>query len=160
MNAFEIKVDIKNNKLIAPIIELVQNDYNSTKFKFDFGGDNDYTKVLQLQFPNGSTWIKDIVDNEVVLADEKNGQVVPILVESGQYKFDVAVYSGNAKLTTTNQETFHVRSEITGKDIELDDRVPILDELINSVNNLDIDLEDSIVTITKKTLLFASLYLY
>lgn len=157
MNEFNIKVDIKNNKLIAPVIELVQNDYNSTKFIFNFIGDNDYTKVLQLQLPDGSIWIKDIVNNQIVLADEKNGKMVPILVQNGKYIFDVAVYSNNAKLTTTNQESFFVRSEIVGQDVQLDDRLPILDDLINKVdkaitetNNLDIDIADSIITITKK----------
>lgn len=135
MNEFNIKVDIKNNKLIAPIIELVQNDYNSTKLKFDFTGDDNYVKVFQLQLPDGSMWIKDIIDNEILLADEKEGQIVPILVQSGMYIFDVAIYGSNKKLTTTNQESFHVRSEISGQDVELDDRLPILDALINETHN-------------------------
>lgn len=157
MNEFNIIVDIKNNKLIAPVIELVQNDYNSTKLKFNFVGDDNYTKVFQLQLPDGSIWIKDIVNNQVVLADEKDGQIVPILVQNGKYIFDIAVYSNNTKLTTTNQESFFVRSELSGQDVELDDRVPILDGLIHSVNeaiketdNLDIDIENSIIKITKK----------
>lgn len=157
MNEFNIKVDIKNNQLVAPVIELVQNDYNSTKLKFDFTEGADYLKVFQLQLPDGSMWIKDIIDNEVVLADEKDGQTVPILVQNGQYKFDVAIYSDNAKLTTTNQESFFVRSQIEGQDIELDDRLPILDYLINEtrkavneVDNLGIDIENSVVTVVKK----------
>lgn len=157
MNEFNIKVDIKNNKLIAPAIELVQNDYNSTKFVFDFIADNDYIKIFQLQLPDGSIWVKGIVNNQVVLADEKDGQIVPILVQNGKYTFDVAIYSNNAKLTTTNQESFFVRPELAGQEIELDDRLPILDGLIHSVNeaiketdNLDIDIENSIVTVVKK----------
>lgn len=148
MNEFEINVDIKNNKLIAPVIELVQNDYNSTKFKFNFMGDNNYVKTLQLQLPDGSTWIKDIVNNEVVLSDEKDGQTVPILVQSGKYIFDIAIYSNNAKLTTTNQESFFVRSEITGKNVELDDRLPILDSLIMSANKIaNIDFKQTVINI-------------
>ena len=140
MNEFEINVDIKQNKLVAPVIELVQNDYNSTKFNFNFTGDNNYTKVLQLQFPDGSTLIKNIINNEVVLAEEKEGQIVPVLIQSGKYIFDVVVYSNNAKLTTTNQGTFFVRSEITAENVELDDRLPILDRLITETNNLDIQV--------------------
>lgn len=157
MNEFEINVDIKLNKLVSPIIELVQNDYNSTKFKFSFTGDDNYIKVFQLQLPDGSMWIKDIVNNEVVLVDEKDDKIVPVLVQSGKYIFDIAVYSDNAKLTTTNQESFFVRSELAGQDTELDDRLPILDRLINETkqvvneaDNLDIDIENSVVTIIKK----------
>ena len=162
MNEFEIDVDIRLNKLVAPVIELVQNDYNSTKLKFNFIGDNEnYTKVLQLQLPDGSMWIKDILNNEVILAGDQDGQTTPILVQSGKYIFDIVIYSENAKLTTTNQETFFVRSELAGQDVEQDDRVPILDRLINETtkvvneaNNLDIDIKTTgtgtTVEITRK----------
>ena len=154
MNEIEINVDINQNKLVAPVIELLQNDYNSTKFIFNFTGDDNYTKVLQLQLPDGSIWIKDIVNNQIVLADEKDGKLVPILVQNGKYIFDVAVYSNNAKLTTTNRETFFVRSELTGETIELDDRLPILDRLITETNNLDVSVEKTderaLVTLSKK----------
>ena len=153
----EYIIKVNKNKIESPDIKLVQNDYNSTKFLFQFDFEEDYAKVFQMKYPSGTSWIKEIINNELVLVDEKNTENVPVLIENGLYKFDIAIYDGNSKLTTTDESYFNVRSEIQGENVELDDRVPILDNLINETrkavneaDNLDIDIEDSVVTITKK----------
>lgn len=160
MNEYKIKVNLERGLIINPDIHLVQNDYNSTTFNFEFDDDSyeQYTKVFQLQYPDGTIWKKEIKDNKVTLANfDEEGNPVSILVQTGKYYFDIAVYDNDSKLTTTEKVYFNVREEITGEDIELDDRLPVLDDLINTVNknlnetdNLDIDIEDSVITITKK----------
>lgn len=160
MNEYKIKVSLERGLIINPDIHLVQNDYNSTTFDFEFDDDSyeQYTKVFQLQYPDGTIWKKEIRDNKVTLANfGEEGNPVSILVQTGKYYFDIAVYDNDSKLTTTEKVYFNVREEITGEDIELDDRLPVLDDLINTVNrnlnetdNLDIELKDNILTITKK----------
>ena len=160
MNEYKIKVNLERGLIINPDIHLVQNDYNSTTFNFEFDDDSyeQYTKVFQLQYPDGTIWKKEIKDNKVTLANfDEEGNPVSILIQTGKYYFDIAVYDNDSKLTTTEKVYFNVREEITGEDIELDDRLPVLDDLINTVNknlnetnNLDIDIEDSVITITKK----------
>lgn len=157
----EYIIKVNKNKIDIPSINLVKNDYNSTKFIFEFDFDKDYKKIFQMKLPSGVTWKKEIINNELILSDETNTEIVPILVEDGLYEFDIAIYDDNSKLTTTDKGYFTVRAEITGEDVELDDRVPILDDLINDTtkavneaNNLDIDIitdeNSTMVEITKK----------
>ena len=157
----EYIIKVNKNKIDIPSINLVENDYNSTKFIFEFDFDKDYKKIFQMKLPSGLTWKKEIINNELILSDETNTEIVPILVEDGLYEFDIAIYDDNSKLTTTDKGYFTVRTEITGEDVELDDRVPILDDLINDTtkavneaNNLDIDIitdeNSTMVEITKK----------
>ena len=160
MNEYKIKVNLERGLIINPDIHLVQNDYNSTTFNFEFDDDSyeKYTKIFQLQYPDGSIWEKEIKDNKVTLANfDEEGNPVSILTQAHKYYFDIAVYDNDSKLTTTEKVYFNVREEITGEDIELDDRLPVLDDLINTVNknlnetdNLDIDIEDTTITIIKK----------
>ena len=160
MNEYKIKVNLERGLIINPDIHLVQNDYNSTTFNFEFDNDSyeEYTKIFQLQYPDGTIWKKEIKDNKVTLANfDEEGSPVSILIQTGKYYFDIAVYDNDSKLTTTEKVYFNVREEITGEDIELDDRLPVLDDLINTVNknlnetdNLDVDIEDTTITITRK----------
>lgn len=160
MNEYDIQVDLEHGLVFHKEINLVQNDYNSTVFNFKFNDKDysNYTKVFQLEYPDGKTWTKEIKENKITLADLNEENIyIPILTQSGKYYFDIAIYDENSKLTTTKKSYFNARKKISGEDIELDDRVPILDDLINNVtkninetNNLDIDIENSIITITKK----------
>lgn len=160
MNEYDIQVDLKHGLVFHNQIDLVQNDYNSTIFNFKFNDKDysNYTKIFQLEYPDGKTWIKEIKEDKITLADLNEENIyVPILIQSGKYYFDIAIYDENSKLTTTKKSYFKVREKISGENIELDDRLPILDDLINSstkniieTNNLDIELEGSILTITKK----------
>jgi len=160
MNEYDIQIDLEHGLVFHKQIDLVQDDYNSTIFNFKFNNKDysNYTKVFQLEYPNGESWIKEIKEDKITLADlNKENIYVSILTQSGKYYFDVAIYDENSKLTTTKKSYFKVREKINGENIELDDRLPILDDLINSANkniketdNLDIDIENGVVTITKK----------
>ena len=160
MNEYDIQVDLEHGLVFHKQIDLVQNDYNSTVFNFKFNNKDysNYTKVFQLEYPDGQTWTKEIKEDKITLADLNEENVyVPILTQSGKYYFDIVIYDESSKLTTTKKSYFKVREKISGENIELDDRLPILDDLINSAtkninetNNLDIDLQGSILTIVKK----------
>lgn len=160
MNEYDIQVDLEHGLLFNKQIDLVQNDYNSTVFNFKFNNKNysSYIKVFQLEYPDGKTWIKEIKEDKITLADlSDDGNYVSILTQSGKYYFDIAIYDEISKLTTTKKSYFNTRKKISGENIDLDDRAPILDDLINSAtkninetNNLDIDIENSVITITKK----------
>ena len=108
----EYIIKVNKNKIESPDIRLVQNDYNSTKLVFEFDFKEDYKKVFHMKLPSGITWAKEILNNEIILADENNTEIVPILVENGLYEFDIAIYDDNSKLTTTDKSYFNVRSEI------------------------------------------------
>ena len=153
----EYIIKVNKNKIESPSIRLVQNDYNSTKLIFDFDFQEDYKKVFHMKLPSGTTWVKEIINNELILADQNNTEIIPVLVEDGLYEFDIAIYDDNSKLTTTDKSYFNVRSEIKGENVELDDRTPILDDLINETrqavneaDTLDIDMQNSVITITRK----------
>lgn len=166
MNEYTLVVDFKKKDIKRDRkIKLVENDYNSTKFNFEFDSIYDnYTKVFELKYPSGKKWIKEIIDNEVILADkDENGNLVSILIESSDYQYEIVLYDANSKLTHSAIGEFEVREELvktTDKEIELDDRLPILDQLIQKTielkegyDNLDVDVEKtdtkSTITITK-----------
>lgn len=51
----EYIIQVNKNEIKSPDIKLVQNDYNSTKFIFEFDFKEDLMKIFQLQFPSGVT---------------------------------------------------------------------------------------------------------
>lgn len=142
MKEYTLKIDFNNQRIIPnQEIELVQNDYNSTKFNFIFDDEySEYTKVFELKYPSGKKWIKKIINDEVILADyDEDGNIIPILIKEGDYKFEVVLYDENSKLTNFATGKFFVRPELvnpTDEEIELDDRLPILDDLIQETTAL------------------------
>ena len=154
MNEYTLVVDFKKKDIKRDRkINLVENDYNSTKFNFEFDSIYDnYTKVFELKYPSGKKWIKEIIDNEVILADkDENGNLVSILVEVGDYEYEVVLYDDNSKLTHSAIGEFEVREELvkaTDEEVQAQDNYGILDNLImdtnklkNEVENIDIDVE-------------------
>ena len=145
MKEYTLSVDFKTNLIYGEEITLVQNDYNSTKLNFEFDSIYDnYTKVFELKYPSGKKWIKEIIDNEVILADkDENGNLVSILIEVGDYEYEIVLYDDNSKLTHSAIGEFEVREELVkaiDKEIELDDRLPILDDQIQKVTKLKNEL--------------------
>ena len=140
---------------------MVENDYNSTKLIFEFKNDNGYTKIFQLLRPDGSTWRKEIINDELVLATTNdNNEVVSVLTCFGRYFFDVVFYKGDSKVTTTKREEFFVRDCIPDHAVDtepkniLDDLIAKVNKAIEECNNLDLDFvavdDGAKITITKK----------
>lgn len=134
MRNFKIKIYFKKDTLIQPRITLVKNDYNSTEFDFEFDI-QDGKKVFELKKPDGTVWLKNIVDNKIVLVDhDENKNVISVINQAGKYNFEVVCYDENSKITAVQKGNFSVRDEIVDLDedkLSEDVRVPLLDSLIN-----------------------------
>ena len=146
MIEYDVKIYFEEKRIFSRLDKLVQNDYNSTKLNFSF--DKTGSRVLfKLKYPDNTEYVDEIENNVLVF---KPG----ILNQSGQYRYEVSMYGENNKLTGYAIGEFTVRSELvnTNEIVEPDDRVPVLDRLINQVDNLDIDAEkvDDTTTITLK----------
>ena len=169
MNEYSIVVDFQKGNIYTDLSVLVQNDYNAYKLNFEF--DKEFERALfKLKYPvENKEWVQDIVDNKLIL---------PVLKDTGDYEYEISIYSEDGRLTGYATEKFHVRSELINTDeiVEPDDRVPVLDNLINETtqlknetadlkeeveesidetNNLDIDVSDKVnkevnITLTKK----------
>lgn len=144
MKEYNINVNFKEGTIDSNFMELVQNDYNSTKLKFKF--DVDSRVVLKILYPDDTiAYVNDVVDNEYVLEPG-------LLSQDGEYQMELATYDAEGRLTEYTTLSFYVRPELISTDeiIEPDDRVPILDKLINEVENITIKAvkEDDVATIT------------
>ena len=129
MNEYYLIVNFKKKKIITDLEELVQNDYEAYKLKFEF--DKEFERALfKLKYPtDNKIWVQEINNNELIL---------PVLESPGIYKYEISIYSENGRLTDYAIKDFNVRSELVNTDdvVETDDRVPILDNLINETNQL------------------------
>lgn len=150
MNEYYVKVDFTKGRIATNLKKLVQNDYNSTKINFTF--DKEGRVLFKMLYPDGTQYVDEILNNSLVFG-------AGILHQEGDYEYEISLYTEDGRLTDYATKSFEVRSELVNTDelVESDDRVPILDDLINDVNknineinNLDIDLKDSILTITRK----------
>ena len=130
MNEYNIAVDFQRGNIYTDLSVLVQNDHNAYKINFDF--DKEFDRALfKLKYPvDNKVWVQEITDNQLTL---------PVLNDTGDYEYEIAIYSEDGRLTDYATEKFHVRSELISTDeiVESDDRVPILDNLINTVNTLE-----------------------
>ena len=144
MNEYNVKVNFEKKKIITTLGELVQNDYNSIKLNFTF--DKIESRVLfKLKYPDDTEYVDEIVNNELVFGEG-------ILNQSGYYKYEISLYGTDSKLTDYAIGEFYVRNELIDTDeiVVPDDRVPVLDNLINEVDNLNLvaNKEGKITTIT------------
>lgn len=135
MNKIKIFVSFERNEIIFPKIELVENDYNHVEFEFSFD-DQKGKNVFELKKPNGKVFIKEIIDNKVILSDvDDEGKSIPIINRAGIYEFEVTKYTEDSKFTINKICHFVARDELVNVDddtIDNDIRLPILDDLINS----------------------------
>lgn len=136
MNEFYMNVSFEKNKIDTNLTNLVQNDYNSTKINFTF--DKEGTKQFKMLFPDKTTaYIDEIVNNEIILSEG-------LLSQNGFYKIEICIDGSNSRLTNFPTHEFMVRKELINSDeiVEPDDRVPILDNLINDVNQAIDNVEE------------------
>ena len=148
MKDYNINVNFQDGSIESNFMELVQNDYNTTTLKFKFDTDN--RVVFKMLYPDNETeYVVDIEDNQLILGPG-------ILSQDGLYRVELASYPTDGRVTAYATMEFYVRKELVNTDeiVEPDDRVPILDNLINEVDNINISAtkEDDVATIivTKK----------
>ncbi len=137
MKQIKILVSFEDNEMIFPNIELVKNDYNHVEFIFDFDeDDDDGKKVFELKKPNGKVFIKEIIDNRVVLSDlDEKGNVIPVINQSGKYEFEITKYKSDSKFTINKTCHFVARDEVVNVDDDIVDKdasLPILKDLITT----------------------------
>lgn len=135
MKQIKILVSFKDNEMIFPNIEFVKNDYNHVEFIFDFDED-DGKKVFELKKPNGKVFIKEIIDNKVLLSDfDEKGNIIPVINQSGLYEFEITKYKSDSKFTISKVCQFMARDEIVNIDDDIVDKdasLPILNDLITT----------------------------
>ncbi len=131
---YEIYVDFINGIMEADKpIKLVQNDNDSVILRFKVKNDIDTSrKVFKAKFPDGSCYIEDLVNNEIELS-------VGFLHYKGNIKYELSIYNNDNRLTDFAIGTLLIREELVDEDsvIELDDRLPILTQLINEVREIE-----------------------
>lgn len=135
-------------------INLTQNDYSSIEFDFIFDRE-DGTKVFELRKPDGTYWVKEIPsDNKLVIEDlDENEQPLIVLNQYGTYKYEISLYNGDKKLTTSSVGSFYVRKELVNvndDEIAEDDRLPILDNLIDDVTEKISDVDAALTDLQQK----------
>lgn len=148
MKEYNINVNFKEGSIDTDFIGLVQNDYNSTLLDFKF--DTTDRVVIKILYPDGETaYIDDVTDNRVLLSEG-------MLSQEGTYQIELSAYNNGGKLTNYATMSFYARPELINTDeiVEPDDRIPILDNLITEVENIDVSAEKidttTTITITKK----------
>ena len=164
MNIIKVSVKFESGKIFKKGINLITNDYNSTKIKFDFDKDGG-TKIFKLKNPNGEViFVDEIVNDEIILARfDEHQTAYPIFNEAGEYKFEISLYQNNSKLTSTSSYLKVVQEEIVIDGEIVETYTPMFDNLLSDLagaleetENLDIDATKSesgsvsTVTITNK----------
>ena len=129
MNIYNFDVNFTTGRIYAPDFILVVNDHNSTLFKFTFDQVGRY--VFKLLYPDGTVYVQDIKDNQLKLTKG-------VLNQEGNYKFEISLYGEDNRLTTARIKEFPVRLELVSTDepVQADDRLPILDNLIEETNKV------------------------
>lgn len=137
MNEYNFNVKFEKGRISSNLKKLVQNDYNSTKINFTF--DREGRKLFKMLYPDGTSYIIQIDNNELIFGPG-------VLSQDGTYEVEIAVYTEDGRLTDYATTKFDVRAELIQTDeiVEVDDRLPILDSLINDVNKIKEDAENGL----------------
>lgn len=158
MNEIKVLINFKKRTNVITGVDLTSGDYNSTKIIFEFDR-NDGTKIFELKNPkNEVVFSKEIINNEVILANiDENGMFSSIFNMAGEYIFEVSLYTNDGKLTSDYNYLNVEKEQVVISDEVVEPYLPVFDELIKKTNtaitetnNLDIDIENSVITITKK----------
>lgn len=134
MNEYNFNVKFEKGRITSNLKKLVQNDYNSTKINFTF--DKEGRKVFKMLLPDGTPYVTNIENDELVFGKG-------VLSQDGTYEVEIALYTEDGRLTDYATVKFEVRAELIQTDeiIELDDRLPILDNLIQEATKIKTDAE-------------------
>lgn len=137
MNEYNFNVKFEKGRISSDLKKLVQNDYNSTKINFTF--DREGRKLFKMLYPDGASYITQINNNELIFGPG-------VLSQDGTYEVEIVLYTEDGRLTDYATTKFEVRAELIQNDeiVEVDDRLPILDSLINDVNKIKEDAENGL----------------
>lgn len=151
MNIIKVNVNFEKRIIYKSGIDLTSGDYNSTKLIFEFDREEG-RKVFEMKDPDGNLVLAtDIVNNEVdLVGKDENGNKASLFTQAGNYIFEISLYDGESKLTS---EFNYIK--VNAEQVVIDGKVitaylPIFDKLINEIENLNIEMENGVVTITRK----------
>lgn len=135
MNEYKFDVNFEKGRILTDLRKLVQNDYNSTKINFTF--DKEGRVLFKVLYPDKSVYVTQIENDELIFGPG-------ILNQEGDYEVEISLYSDDGRLTDYATKSFEVRAELVNTDeiVEPDDRVPILDKLINEVEETNTYLNE------------------
>ena len=157
MNTINVTIDFTKgiNKITG--INLITNDYASTKMVFEFDR-TDGTKVLEMKNPSGElVYLGEIINNEVVLARVSNGLNYSIFSSEGRYIYEVSLYVDDSKLTSVKGELPVAKEQVIIDGEVVEPYLPLFDELMQDINsaitetnnlNLSASKSDHTTTIT------------
>ena len=133
MNEYNFNVKFEKGRISSNLKKLVQNDYNSTKINFTF--DKEGRKLFKMLYPDGTAYITQIDNDELIFGPG-------VLSQDGTYEVEIALYTADRRLTDYATSKFEVRAELIQSDeiVEIDDRLPILDNLINDIEQIKKDV--------------------
>ena len=151
MNEIKVKVNFKNRTIYKQGVDLTSGDYNSTKLLFEFDR-QDGRKVFEMKDPDGNlVLLADIENNEVELVGkDENGNNVSLFNKPNDYRFEISLYDGDSKLTSASDYIKVKQEQVIVDGEPITAYLPIFDKLINEVENLNIEMENGIVIITRK----------
>ena len=159
MNTINLKVNFEKGTIKINGIDLVENDYNSTKIIFEFDAING-RKLFKMNNPLGELVYSGFIENnELILGGvDANDNVVSLFSMAGQYPFEIVLYddSETSKLTSTSdylnveEEVVKIGDEVAEVYLPVfDEMIQELDEAITKTDNLNIDAikEDNVTTV-------------
>lgn len=155
MNTINIAIDFTKGTNKISGISLITGDYASTKINFTFDRE-DGTKIFEMKNPSDQiVYAGEIVNNEVILAGEENGQNFSIFNEEGLYIYEISLYVGDSKLTSTKGQLPVKKEQVIIGDETIEPYLPIFDQLMQDIslaitetNNLNITAEKVDTTTT------------
>lgn len=155
MNTINIAIDFTKGTNKISGISLITGDYASTKINFTFDRE-DGTKIFEMKNPSDQiVYAGEIVNNEVILAGEENGQNFSIFNEEGLYIYEISLYVGDSKLTSTKGQLPVKKEQVIIGDEVIEPYLPIFDQLMQDIssaitetNNLNITAEKVDTTTT------------
>lgn len=135
MNEYNLNIDFCKGRISTNLRRLVQNDYNTTKLNFTF--DKEGRVLFKMLYPDGTQYVDEIQNNELIFGEG-------VLNQEGTYEYEISLYTEDGRLTDYAVKSFEVRSELVDTDeiVEPDDRVPVLDNLINEVTAIKTSAEN------------------
>ena len=148
MNTINIAIDFTNGTNRVSGISLITGDYASTKIVFQFDRE-DGTKVFEMKNPSGQiVYAGEIQNNEVILSGTDNGQNYSIFNEAGLYIYEVSLYDGDSKLTSTKGQLPVKKEQVIIGDETIEPYLPIFDQLMQQINTAITETNNLNITIT------------
>ena len=148
MNTINIAIDFTNGTNRVSGISLITGDYASTKIVFQFDRE-DGTKVFEMKNPSGQiVYAGEIQNNEVILSGTDNGQNYSIFNEAGLYIYEVSLYDGDSKLTSTKGQIPVKKEQVIIGDETIEPYLPIFDQLMQEINTAITETNNLNITIT------------